>query len=238
MDPAAERTRARSDRPPAHAVARAALRRRPAAAGGDRRPPRHDGHLRPRPPRARRPDRHALDRPGVTEAVRQQWRASFGLDRPLGEQYVRWLANAPRGDLGYSFSFRRPVARRHRRRAAAHAAARRARAHAQLRARASSSPCCSPSGRAARVIAGSAAVLLVLYSVPGLLARARHAARLRLLAADPAAERDRRSGDARLHVARRARCSTGSGISCCRSRRSRCSPPRRSRAISAARCSR
>jgi len=51
-----------------------------------------------------------LDRPGVTEAVRQQWRASFGLDRPLGEQYVRWMANALRGDLGYSISFRRPVA--------------------------------------------------------------------------------------------------------------------------------
>ena len=27
-----------------------------------------------------------LERPGVTEAVRQQWRASFGLDRPLSEQ--------------------------------------------------------------------------------------------------------------------------------------------------------
>ena len=51
-----------------------------------------------------------LDRPGVTDAVRQQWRASFGLDRPLGEQYVRWMANALRGDLGYSISFRRPVA--------------------------------------------------------------------------------------------------------------------------------
>lgn len=51
-----------------------------------------------------------LDRPGVTEAVRQQWRASFGLDRPIGEQYVRWVANTLRGDLGYSISFRRPVA--------------------------------------------------------------------------------------------------------------------------------
>ncbi|HEX5972983.1 MAG TPA: ABC transporter permease [Gemmatimonadaceae bacterium] len=51
----------------------------------------------------------ALDRPGVTEAVRQQWRQSFGLDRPLGEQYVRWLANAARGELGWSFSYRRPV---------------------------------------------------------------------------------------------------------------------------------
>lgn len=51
----------------------------------------------------------ALDRPGVTEAVRQQWRASFGLDQPLGEQYVRWVANAARGELGWSFSYRRPV---------------------------------------------------------------------------------------------------------------------------------
>ena len=51
----------------------------------------------------------ALERPGVTDAVRAQWRAQFGLDRPLGEQYVRWLANVPRGELGYSFSHRRPV---------------------------------------------------------------------------------------------------------------------------------
>jgi peptide/nickel transport system permease protein len=51
----------------------------------------------------------ALDRPGVTEAVRQQWRESFGLDRPLAEQYLRWVGNAARGELGYSFSHRRPV---------------------------------------------------------------------------------------------------------------------------------
>jgi peptide/nickel transport system permease protein len=50
-----------------------------------------------------------LDRPGVTEAVRQHWRESFGLDRPLGEQYLRWLGNAARGELGWSFSYRRPV---------------------------------------------------------------------------------------------------------------------------------
>jgi peptide/nickel transport system permease protein len=52
----------------------------------------------------------ALDRPGVTEAVRQQWREAFGLDRPLGEQYLRWITNAMRGELGWSFTFRRPVA--------------------------------------------------------------------------------------------------------------------------------
>jgi peptide/nickel transport system permease protein len=51
----------------------------------------------------------ALDRPGVTEQVRAQWRQQLGLDRPLGEQYLRWLASVPRGQLGYSVSHRRPV---------------------------------------------------------------------------------------------------------------------------------
>ena len=51
----------------------------------------------------------ALDRPGVSEAIRDQWRESFGLDRPIGEQYLRWMGNAVRGELGWSFSFRRPV---------------------------------------------------------------------------------------------------------------------------------
>jgi peptide/nickel transport system permease protein len=51
-----------------------------------------------------------LDRPGVTEALRQQWRADFGLDRPIGEQYLRWVSNTLHGNLGYSISFRRPVA--------------------------------------------------------------------------------------------------------------------------------
>ena len=51
----------------------------------------------------------SLRQPGVTDAVRAQWRASYGLDRPLGEQYVRWVANAARFDLGYSYSHHRPV---------------------------------------------------------------------------------------------------------------------------------
>ena len=51
----------------------------------------------------------ALQRPGVSEAIREQWRESFGLDRPIGEQYLRWMSNAVRGELGWSFSFRRPV---------------------------------------------------------------------------------------------------------------------------------
>ncbi|HEU4723179.1 MAG TPA: ABC transporter permease [Gemmatimonadaceae bacterium] len=52
----------------------------------------------------------ALDRPSVTEEVRQRYRAEFGLDRPVAEQYLRWVGNALRGELGFSFSFRRPVA--------------------------------------------------------------------------------------------------------------------------------
>jgi peptide/nickel transport system permease protein len=51
----------------------------------------------------------ALARPNIPESVREQWRASYGLDRPIGEQYARWLGNTVRGDLGFSFSHRRPV---------------------------------------------------------------------------------------------------------------------------------
>lgn len=51
----------------------------------------------------------ALSRPNIPESVREQWRVSYGLDRPLSEQYARWLGNTAHGDLGYSFSHRRPV---------------------------------------------------------------------------------------------------------------------------------
>ena len=34
----------------------------------------------------------------------------YGLDRPLGEQFAVYLGNLARGDLGYSFYFRAPVA--------------------------------------------------------------------------------------------------------------------------------
>ena len=50
-----------------------------------------------------------LDDPRVSEAVRQRMRAQFGLDRPVAEQYLRWLASAARGDLGWSLSLNRPV---------------------------------------------------------------------------------------------------------------------------------
>lgn len=49
----------------------------------------------------------ALER--ATPEMRAQWRATYGLDRPLGEQYLRWVGSAARGELGYSFSHHRPV---------------------------------------------------------------------------------------------------------------------------------
>ena len=51
----------------------------------------------------------SVDNPGVSEAVRVTWRHSYGLDRPLGEQYLRYVASIARGDLGFSFSLQRPV---------------------------------------------------------------------------------------------------------------------------------
>jgi peptide/nickel transport system permease protein len=51
----------------------------------------------------------AFDRPGVSDEIRQQWRRDFGYDRPVAEQYVRWIGNTLRGELGYSIRFRRPV---------------------------------------------------------------------------------------------------------------------------------
>jgi peptide/nickel transport system permease protein len=52
----------------------------------------------------------AIDNPSVTGAVRAAWRHSYGLDRPLSEQYVRYVTSVFRGDLGFSFSLQRPVA--------------------------------------------------------------------------------------------------------------------------------
>jgi peptide/nickel transport system permease protein len=51
----------------------------------------------------------ALSGSRVTEEVRAQWREQFGLDRPIGEQYLRWIGNVAHGELGYSLSARRPV---------------------------------------------------------------------------------------------------------------------------------
>lgn len=51
----------------------------------------------------------ALQGQNVTETVREQWRADYGLDQPIGVQYVRWVKLVAAGNLGYSISHRRPV---------------------------------------------------------------------------------------------------------------------------------
>lgn len=50
-----------------------------------------------------------LDNPHVSAGVRAQWRANYGLDLPLGQQYVRYVGLLARGDFGYSYSMREPV---------------------------------------------------------------------------------------------------------------------------------
>jgi peptide/nickel transport system permease protein len=50
-----------------------------------------------------------MENPLISEAVRAQWRAAYGLDRPLPEQYWRYLVSVAHGELGYSFSVHRPV---------------------------------------------------------------------------------------------------------------------------------
>lgn len=51
-----------------------------------------------------------VENPRIPPEVRAQWRARWGLDRPVHEQYVLYLRNLARGDLGWSFSQHRPVA--------------------------------------------------------------------------------------------------------------------------------
>ena len=54
-------------------------------------------------------DPFGLEDPRISEEVRRQWRSHFGLDRPIAEQYVRYMAGMARGQLGHSFLRRAPV---------------------------------------------------------------------------------------------------------------------------------
>ena len=47
--------------------------------------------------------------PGATAADATRLRTELGLDRPIAVQYARWLTSTLRGDLGRSFTDRRPV---------------------------------------------------------------------------------------------------------------------------------
>ena len=55
-------------------------------------------------------DPFAYEGRNITPAVREFWRKKYGFDRPLAEQYVRYVSSAIRGDLGWSYSKQRPVA--------------------------------------------------------------------------------------------------------------------------------
>jgi peptide/nickel transport system permease protein len=50
-----------------------------------------------------------MDNPNVSETVRQTLRVQYGLDRPLPEQFVRYVNSLAHGQLGWSFSHERPV---------------------------------------------------------------------------------------------------------------------------------
>ena len=41
-----------------------------------------------------------LDNPNVSETVRETLRAQYGLDRPLPEQFVRYVGALARGEMG------------------------------------------------------------------------------------------------------------------------------------------
>jgi peptide/nickel transport system permease protein len=51
-----------------------------------------------------------LDDPRTTAEMREAHRARYALDRPLAEQYGRFLVSVASGNLGESFTHRRPVA--------------------------------------------------------------------------------------------------------------------------------
>jgi len=50
-----------------------------------------------------------MDNPNVSERVRATLRAQYGLDRPLPEQFVRYVNQLAHGEMGWSFSHDRPV---------------------------------------------------------------------------------------------------------------------------------
>lgn len=48
--------------------------------------------------------------PAITAEVRENIRKSFGLDQPIYIRYLKWISSFIRGDMGYSFNSRSPVA--------------------------------------------------------------------------------------------------------------------------------
>lgn len=55
-------------------------------------------------------DPFAYDSPTITPIIREHWRHQFGYDRPLPEQFVRYVVSVAHGQLGYSFLHHESVA--------------------------------------------------------------------------------------------------------------------------------
>src|SRR6478609_12130755 len=53
-----------------------------------------------------------LDNPNVRPEDIERLKRAMGLDKPLGAQYLSWLASFVRGDWGYSYADGRPVTER------------------------------------------------------------------------------------------------------------------------------
>ena len=47
--------------------------------------------------------------PQIPDALIRRIEVQYGFDRPVPEQYLRWLSRTLHGDLGYSFKYKRPV---------------------------------------------------------------------------------------------------------------------------------
>jgi peptide/nickel transport system permease protein len=56
-------------------------------------------------------DPFSYDSTNLTPEIRDHWRHQFGYDRPVTEQFVRYVGSVARGELGYSFSMQTTVAR-------------------------------------------------------------------------------------------------------------------------------
>jgi peptide/nickel transport system permease protein len=54
-------------------------------------------------------DPFSYDNPRITPQIREAWRHQFGYDRPLLEQYARYVASAAQGKLGYSVGLHQDV---------------------------------------------------------------------------------------------------------------------------------
>jgi peptide/nickel transport system permease protein len=54
-------------------------------------------------------DPFSYDAKGLTVEIRDYWRHQYGWDRPVAEQYVRYLGSVAQGKLGYSFSQKKTV---------------------------------------------------------------------------------------------------------------------------------